>query len=76
MPETMRQKYERLAKERHAEWISCPNFANHHPDEPEGYLAWFDWAKKMSVKHRQDKCPGCGRLAIWVPYGTPQNANP
>ena len=31
------------------------------PDEPIGYAAWFEWAKKRGKTHRQVECstPGC-----------------
>ena len=44
--------------------VLCPNFED-HTDCPEGYIAWHYWAKKMSKTHRQRKCAGCGRFAIW-----------
>lgn len=44
----------------------CPHFEDHTPS-PDGYLAWHDWAGKMARTHRQERCAGCGRWAIWVP---------
>ena len=40
---------------------------NHTPNQPTGYVAWFDWAKKMSKTHKQIKCEGCGLYSVWVP---------
>lgn len=45
---------------------SCPNAAHHTP-QPEGYIAWFDWAARMHRTHNQILCPGCGRFSIWIP---------
>lgn len=45
---------------------TCPNRAEHTP-EPSGYMAWFEWAGRMSKTHHQTRCPGCGLLKIWVP---------
>jgi hypothetical protein len=45
---------------------ACPNAAE-HTKAPEGYLAWHDWAERKSKTHRQRRCKGCGRLAIWEP---------
>jgi hypothetical protein len=40
---------------------------NHKPKkQPEGYIAWHEWADKMSKTHRQEKCPCCGLWKIWV----------
>lgn len=44
----------------------CPNAAQHTP-QPDGYLAWHEWADKKSKTHYQIKCPGCDLYAIWVP---------
>lgn len=44
----------------------CPHFEDHTPC-PKGYLQWHAWAKTMSKTHKQRKCPGCDRYAIWEP---------
>jgi hypothetical protein len=54
---------------RHIEGVDCPNEAEHTP-EPHGYLAWHEWADAKSKTHRQTRCSGCGRLAIWKPRKT------
>lgn len=46
--------------------LLCPHFEDHTP-RPEGYLAWHAWADRMAKTHRQEKCPGCGLYAIWMP---------
>ena len=45
-----------------------------HPDEcephtpmPDGYLAWHEWAERMSKTHDQRQCKGCGLWAVWEP---------
>lgn len=43
---------------------ACPNYKN-HTKQPEGYLAWHEWAEKKSKTHHQVKCDGCGLFAIW-----------
>lgn len=46
---------------------SCPNRVEHTPC-PDGYIGWHRWAARMYYRgHRQKKCTGCGRYAIWVP---------
>lgn len=47
----------------------CPHFEDHTPS-PEGYLNWQAWAAKMAKTHKQRKCEGCGRYAIWEPKNT------
>jgi len=37
-----------------------------HADDPDGYLARFEWAQKMMQTHDQIECPGCGLWAQWV----------
>jgi hypothetical protein len=44
----------------------CPN-RDQHPPGPDGYVAWFAWAEEMAKTHKQVRCKGCGRWAIWVP---------
>lgn len=46
--------------------IDCPSFHDHTP-QPEGYIEWHDWAKRMMRTHKQTKCTGCGLYMIWVP---------
>lgn len=43
----------------------CPHFEDHTP-QPEGYIQWYAWAEMMVKTHRQSKCAGCGRYAIWT----------
>lgn len=45
---------------------TCPNEATHTP-RPSGYIAWFEWAERMSKHFKQVRCGGCGLYAIWVP---------
>lgn len=40
-----------------------------HTYGPTGYLAWHEWAEKMSKTHRQLRCSGCGLWMIWIPRG-------
>lgn len=44
----------------------CPNWES-HAAAPLGYIAWHEWAEQMGKTHRQEPCPGCGLLKIWVP---------
>lgn len=44
----------------------CPNAEEHTKGQPNGYLAWHDWAADMSRTHHQIRCNGCGRYEIWV----------
>lgn len=44
----------------------CPNLED-HTYQPEGYIAWHQWADKMSKTHKQRKCAGCGLYVIWEP---------
>lgn len=44
----------------------CPN-EDAHTLSPSGYNAWHEWAARKSKTHRQVRCGGCGRLAIWCP---------
>jgi hypothetical protein len=43
----------------------CGRKGRFYPAQPEGYVAWFDWAEKKGRTHEQHRCPGCGRLSIW-----------
>jgi hypothetical protein len=43
----------------------CPKNGEHTP-APSGYLAWHEWATHMNQTHRQVRCTGCGRYAVWV----------
>ncbi len=38
-----------------------------HTPRPEGYIQWHDWAESMAKTHKQRRCEGCGRYAIWEP---------
>lgn len=42
----------------------CPAVETHTAC-PSGYVAWHEWAERMSKTHRQKRCPVCGLLAIW-----------
>ena len=43
----------------------CGRKGRFYPAEPEGYLAWHEWAERKSNTHHQEPCPGCQRLTIW-----------
>lgn len=46
--------------------VECTHAHLHHKiGESLGYVAWHQWAKKMSKTHVQEKCPGCGLYKIW-----------
>lgn len=45
--------------------VQCINKSN-HTECPEGYLAWHNWAQKISKTHKQIKCQACGFLTIWI----------
>lgn len=47
----------------------CPQRDKHTP-APDGYMQWHAWAHRMAVGHRQVRCRGCKRYAIWVVKGT------
>lgn len=50
---------------------NCPNREQHTP-APDGYVAWHEWAARMYREgRRQHRCPGCERLAIWLPAPDP-----
>lgn len=38
----------------------------HHTPCPTGYVAWHEWAEKMSKTHHQERCSNCGLWAIWT----------
>ena len=38
-----------------------------HHDEPDGYMAWSQWAAKMARMHEQKRCPVCGLWKVWGP---------
>lgn len=38
-----------------------------HTPTPEGYASWFEWCEIASKKHRQVRCPRCGKFEIWLP---------
>lgn len=42
----------------------CPAIET-HAASPEGYLAWHEWAERMSETHTQRRCPECGFWSIW-----------
>lgn len=45
----------------------CPNAAAHTKGQPDGYIAWHEWAGRKSRTHHQIRCKGCGRYEIWIP---------
>ena len=45
----------------------CKDRDKHTPNQPEGYIQWFSWARKMGKTHRCTKCPTCDLYVIWVP---------
>jgi hypothetical protein len=50
---------------------TCQNRDQHTP-QPTGYVAWHDWAGRMSrAGNSQKRCPGCGLLAIWIGPNVP-----
>lgn len=53
---------------------TCPQEELHTP-RPEGYMQRQAWAERMSKTHKQKRCPGCARFAIWIPKVT-QPAEP
>lgn len=44
----------------------CPDIEK-HTSCPTGYVAWHEWAEKMSKTHKQHKCRTCGFYSIWKP---------
>ncbi len=46
----------------------CPDEA-FHQEGPPGYLARKEWARKLSLTHTQQQCPGCGLWVIWERTG-------
>jgi hypothetical protein len=45
---------------------STCRYAVSHTPCPNGYIAWFGWAHRMSKTHRQIRCEGCGLYYVWV----------
>lgn len=43
----------------------CGRKGHFYRDEPSDYVAWHEWAEKMSKNHHQEQCPDCGRFTIW-----------
>ena len=60
---TIQEKQQRVGR---AE--DCPEIERHTAC-PRGYVAWHEWADKMTETHNQKRCPCCGFLSIWVPKG-------
>lgn len=44
----------------------CGRKGRGYRNEPPTYLAWQNWAEKMSKTHHQEACPGCGRFSVWM----------
>lgn len=55
-----------MTRDGHGGAVSCPNLSAHTPS-PDGYVAWHVWAATKARTHRQVRCDGCDRYAIWVP---------
>ena len=36
-----------------------------HTEGPAGYVAWHEWAERMSKRYVQERCPKCGLWKIW-----------
>lgn len=51
----------------------CPK-ADLHTPHPAGYIEWSQWAEEKAKTHRQVRCPGCTRFAIWIPRDTERAA--
>ena len=45
----------------------CPLRSQHR--SPPSLFAFDDWAKELAKTHRQMRCAGCHRWAVWVPFG-------
>lgn len=43
----------------------CAACKKRQEKEPQGYVAWMEWAEKKSRRYRQTQCPTCGRFSIW-----------
>lgn len=43
----------------------CGRVGRFYRLEPSGYVAWHEWAEKMSRTHHQEPCPDCGRFSVW-----------
>lgn len=52
----------RFDKEKKIE--NCPN-KKEHQYGPEGYIAWDNWATRMSKTYYQEKCE-CGYFLLWI----------
>jgi hypothetical protein len=55
--------------------LAAEQAACHRPDAPAGYLAWWDWAERMSKTHTQRRCAAHGLWHEWVPR-EPADATP
>lgn len=38
----------------------CATCKKRQAREPQGYVAWHEWAEKKSKTHDQEQCPLCG----------------
>ena len=38
-----------------------------HTPMPEGYIEWYEWARRASKTHAPINCPCCGLFKIWKP---------
>ena len=47
-----------------------------HNEGPDNYVAWHEWAERMSETHVQSRCPACGLWAIWTPRPASESAAP
>lgn len=48
-------------------WPGKPLTCADHTPSPERYLAWHEWADKMTKTHKQIQCPECQMWMIWIP---------
>lgn len=46
----------------------CREHHDHGPDDP---VEWNGWALDRQVTHYVERCPGCGRYALWYRRARP-----
>ncbi len=44
----------------------CGHTGTGYRSEPESVVDWHIWADRMNRTHRQQPCPHCQKLTIWV----------
>jgi hypothetical protein len=64
---TIREKILAYALPPTGNGLPCPERRLHVRGEPEGYLAWHEWARRKNKTHRSTRCPGCGLYKVWKP---------